>query len=521
MGTALHQMPGLLGTLLPMDSKTDTVQAEIDGLGWRFDHSYARLPERFHARIGPEPVSAPTVMLVNRGLANDLGLDLSQASAESLAQLFSGNRLPVDAVPLAQAYAGHQFGHFAMLGDGRAVLWGEQITPAGSRCDLQFKGSGRTPFSRRGDGRAALGPMLREYLISEAMHGLGIPTTRSLAVAGTGDWVYREGPESGAVLTRVAASHLRVGSFQYAAGISRPNAQAQGEWPVRQLLNYAIARHDPELADAERPALAFLQAVIARQVSLLVHWMRVGFVHGVMNTDNMALSGETIDYGPCAFIDAYHPDTVFSSIDHAGRYAYGNQPAIAQWNLARLAEALLTEIDPDTNKAIDLAGSAIESFSTQYEAAWFAMMSRKIGLSVGSVVSEDDRALILDLLHCMQEAQADFTHTFWRLGQSNDHARLIDQEDFASWKLRWRARLGSDPAQWRRAQQLMQGENPVVVPRNAQVEEALRAAAQDHNLGPFEALLLQVQHPYDPEGKSSSLVVPGAPIPGYRTFCGT
>ena len=504
-----------------MDKKVDRVQQEIDGLGWRFDHSYARLPESFYALVGPEPVSAPTLILVNQGLAGDLGLGLSQASADSLAQLFSGNRLPADALPLAQAYAGHQFGHFTMLGDGRAVLWGEHITPTGSRYDLQFKGSGRTPFSRRGDGRAALGPMLREYLISEAMHGLGIPTTRSLAVVGTGDWVYREGPEPGAVLTRVAASHLRVGSFQYAAGISRPSLQVEAASPVRQLLHYAIARHAPELADTERPALAFLQAVIDRQVSLLVHWMRVGFVHGVMNTDNMALSGETIDYGPCAFIDTYHPDTVFSSIDHAGRYAYGNQPAIAQWNLARLAEALLTEIDPDTDKAIDLAGSAIESFSTQYEAAWLAMMAKKIGLSVASAVSDDDRALILDLLECMQEAQADFTHTFWSLGQPNAHAHLMDQERFVSWKARWRTRLGSDSSQWRRAQQQMQGQNPVVVPRNAQVEAALRAVVEDHNLRPFEALLLQVQRPYDPEGKSPSLMAPAAPVPGYRTFCGT
>lgn len=504
-----------------MDQKTDRLRQEIDGLGWRFDHSYARLPESFYARVGPEPVSAPSLILVNQDLARDLGLDLSEASADSLAQLFSGNRLPADALPLAQAYAGHQFGHFTMLGDGRAVLWGEQMTPAGSRCDIQFKGSGRTPFSRRGDGRAALGPMLREYLISEAMHGLGIPTTRSLAVVGTGDWIYREVPEPGAVLTRVAASHLRVGSFQYAAGLSQQTRQSAGESPVRQLLHYAIARHDPDLADADRPALAFLQAVIDRQVSLLVHWMRVGFVHGVMNTDNMALSGETIDYGPCAFIDTYHPDTVFSAIDHAGRYAYGNQPGIAQWNLARLAEALLTEIDPDTDKAIDLAGSAIESFSTQYEAAWFSMMSRKIGIFVGSEVSKDDKALVLDLLQCMQDARADFTHTFWLLGQGEGYERLMDQEQLASWKLRWRTRLGSDPAWQRRAQQQMQRENPAVVPRNAQVEEALRAAVEDHNLEPFETLLLQVQRPYDVEGKSPALMAPALPLPGYRTFCGT
>ncbi|MEY3668890.1 MAG: hypothetical protein RL258_285 [Pseudomonadota bacterium] len=530
-----------------MENSTTLGQQEIDSLGWQFEHSYARLPEVFFARVRPEPVSSPALVICNSRLASELGLDLGRASEASLSGLFAGAQLPSAAEPIAQAYAGHQFGHFTMLGDGRAVLLGEQMTPTGVRYDLQFKGSGRTPFSRRGDGRAALGPMLREYLISEAMHGLGIPTTRSLAVVGTGDWVYRDGPEPGAVLTRVAASHLRVGSFQYAAGISRQNTQGQGEPPVRQLLNYAIGRHYPELIDAERPALAFLQTVITRQVSLLVHWMRVGFIHGVMNTDNMAISGETIDYGPCAFIDSYHPDTVFSSIDHAGRYAFGNQPAIAQWNLARLAEALLSEIDPDSERSMQLAVESIESFSERYEGAWLMMMARKIGLVVTPPIADEDKALILDLLRWMQENQADYTYTFWRLGQSDflgvrdveeardgqprpeflrghlspDHELKFDQQDFRAWKRRWTARIGPDRGFWQMARGLMARENPVTVPRNALVEAALQAAVADCNLGPLESLLAQSRDPYRLTDKPTTAVVPGPSSPGYRTFCGT
>ncbi|MFM1881565.1 MAG: hypothetical protein RLZZ344_1799 [Pseudomonadota bacterium] len=527
----------------------DIEQQEIDGLGWQFDHSYARLPEVFFARVRPEPVSTPALVICNSRLASELGLDLGRASEASLAELFAGVQLPLAAEPIAQAYAGHQFGHFTMLGDGRAVLLGEQITPTGARYDLQFKGSGRTPFSRRGDGRAALGPMLREYLMSEAMHGLGIPTTRSLAVVGTGDWVYRDPPQPGAVLTRVAASHVRVGTFQFAAGIQRHQAQDHAT-AVSTLLRYAIDRHYPELRRSDKPALEFLKAVIDRQIALLAHWMRVGFIHGVMNTDNMAISGETIDYGPCAFMDAFDPDTVFSSIDQAGRYAFGNQPAIAQWNLARLAEALLTEIDPDTDRAIEQAHGLIESFSERYESAWQAMMRRKLGLVDSDTLHRSaghdpdhasDQRLISDLLDWMQRTGADYSYTFWRLGCADQMALLpgegnspdvmslissradapFSQPEFLSWRHRWHSRLGSDAHHRRMAQQQMHHENPVVIPRNHRVEEALQAAVTDQNLGPYEALLAELQDPYAIEGKSLAGVVPGAPIPGYRTFCGT
>jgi uncharacterized protein YdiU (UPF0061 family) len=530
--------------------KTGSLREDIDALGWQFDLSYSQLPEYFYARVRPEAARDPALVLVNHRLAEHLGLHLSAASGQTLADVFSGGVLPFGADPIAQAYAGHQFGHFTMLGDGRAVLLGEQIAPTGVRYDIQFKGSGRTPFSRRGDGRAALGPMLREYLISEAMHGLGIPTTRSLAVASTGDWVYREGPEPGAVLTRVASSHLRVGTFQYAAGYQRHQSSSGPVPAVGALLRYAIARHDPALQQTQNPALEFLKSVAARQVSLLVHWMRVGFVHGVMNTDNMAISGETIDYGPCAFIDTYDPNAVFSSIDHAGRYAFSHQPTIAQWNLARLAESLLTEIAPDTDKALQLAGDVIEIFAHQYEEAWLQMMARKLGLMAQASLPSEDQALITDLLRWMQQAQADYTYTFWRLGQpdltrvtvedtgsvfydSENRGSLwrdflapeqepkFHQQDFVLWKTRWQQRLGVDPGALLLASKKMAAENPVVVPRNALVEDALRKVVQDGNLQPFESLLTQFASPYSLTDKSLDCVRPGSVIPNYRTFCGT
>lgn len=544
---------------------TGSLQEDIDALGWRFDDSYARLPEYFYARVRPDPVAEASLVLVNHPLAEELGLRLFSPSDKALAEVFVGSLLPSTADPIAQAYAGHQFGHFTMLGDGRAVLLGEQITPAGARYDLQFKGSGRTPFSRRGDGRAALGPMLREYLISEAMHALGIPTTRSLAVATTGDWVYRDPPQPGAVLTRVASSHLRVGTFQYAAGYQRHQDMSNaagvaagsdqapgapdGRSAVSTLLRYAMARHYPDLEQSDRPALEFLHAVIERQISLLVHWMRVGFVHGVMNTDNMTISGETIDYGPCAFMDTYHPKTVFSSIDHAGRYAFANQPAIAQWNLARLAEALLTEIDPDRNKAVEIAGEALEAFSGRYEDAFLCMMAAKIGIAETTAINGEDKTLITDLLLWMQQAQADYTYTFWRLGQpdfssadnttaghgpghlretafcwqdlvSPDHDHKFDQPAFLQWKRRWERRLGSNAASRSAAQRKMAEVNPVVIPRNALVEQAL-AAALEADFAPLQRLLAQLAFPYSMREKTSGLVSPGAMPPGYRTFCGT
>ncbi|HTO03268.1 MAG TPA: YdiU family protein, partial [Opitutus sp.] len=370
--------------------------------GWRLEQTYAQLPALFHFAIAPTPVQSPRLVVLNRPLAERLGLDADALASNDGAAIFAGNRLPPGSVPLAQAYAGHQFGHFTPLGDGRAILLGEQITPRGERFDIQLKGSGPTPYSRRGDGRAALGPMLREYIISEAMHGLGIPTTRSLAVAATGESVYRESALPGAVLTRVAASHLRVGTFQWAAA-------AGDETAVRALVDYTVGRHYPELSGAENRARALLGVVIERQAALIARWLLVGFVHGVMNTDNMAISGETIDYGPCAFIDVYDPVTVFSSIDRNGRYAYGNQPAIAQWNLTRFAETLLPLFDLVEERAVEIATEALAAFSERYQHHWLAGMRRKLGLFTDE---PGDRALIESLLTWMQNSKSDFTNSF-------------------------------------------------------------------------------------------------------------
>jgi len=370
--------------------------------GFQFQTTYTDLPDGFYTRLDPAPAPTPEMVILNDGLAASLGLDFSALTDQEKAALFAGNTLPEGAEPFAQAYAGHQFGHFTILGDGRAHVWGEHMTPDGQRLDIQFKGSGRTPYSRRGDGRAALGPMLREYIISEAMHALGIPTTRSLAVVTTGEDVLRETMLPGAILTRVAASHIRVGSLEFAA--------AQGDKDtVVALLNYTINRHDPDLKDAENKALAMLERVMERQSDLIVHWMRVGFIHGVMNTDNMTISGETIDYGPCAFMDAYDPNTVFSSIDQMGRYAYANQPVIAQWNIARLAEALLPLIDADIDRAVQKAEEAVNRFPALYKTKWLAMMRAKLGLFGAQ---DGDEKLISDLLDWMQHHHADWTNTF-------------------------------------------------------------------------------------------------------------
>src|SRR5688572_14715781 len=378
--------------------------------GWRLEHTYAELPPLFYSPAAPTAVREPRLVALNRPLARTLGLEPDTLERPEAAAIFAGNALPDGGRPIAQAYAGHQFGHFTALGDGRAILLGEQITPSGDRVDIQLKGAGQTRFSRRGDGRAALGPMLREYIISEAMHALGIPTTRSLAVVTTGEPVYREAVVEGAVLTRVAASHIRVGTMQWAAGHGDVEA-------ARALADYTRARHYPELADADEPYLELFRAILARQASLIARWQLVGFIHGVMNTDNMALSGETIDYGPCAFMDAYDPATVFSSIDHGGRYAYGNQPAIAQWNLARFAETLLPLIDSDMAKAVELATAVLKNFMPAFDARLLARMRRKIGLASEQ---ESDVELVRTLLATMQSAGADFTLTFRRLARSAD-----------------------------------------------------------------------------------------------------
>ena len=464
-----------------------------------FDNSYARDLPGAYLRLAPDPAPAPRLLAWNAPLAASLGLVIAPEDATAW---FSGVALPPGADPIAQAYAGHQFGGFSpQLGDGRAHLLGEFLTPDGNRFDLQLKGSGRTPFSRGGDGKAAIGPMLREYLISEAMAALGVPTTRSLAVVATGEEVWRETRLPGAVLTRVAASHLRVGTFQF---FSARGDKAQ----LKALADYAIARHDPDLARAENPYLAFLDAVIGRQAALIAQWMGIGFIHGVMNTDNMAISGETIDYGPCAFMEGYAPGTVFSSIDHTGRYAYANQPLILGWNLARLAETLVPLIAPDPDRAVDLANALLQGIAGRYRTEWLAVMRAKLGL-----VGEDagDGALADDLMTAMQGA--DWTLTFRRLADAAALRPLFD--DFTAmeaWLPRWQARAGEGVAA------RIAAANPAVIPRNHQVEDAL-SAATDGNMAPFHALLAAIQKPFV-EREAFMLPAPTG-FGAYVTYCGT
>jgi uncharacterized protein YdiU (UPF0061 family) len=484
--------------------------------GWRFDHSYARLPEALHSRIRPIPVARPGLAVFNERLAGNLGLDAG-VLREAGPEIFAGNRIPEGAEPLAQAYAGHQFGHFTNLGDGRAVLLGEQLTPGGGRFDIQLKGSGRTPYSRRGDGRAALGPMLREYVVSEAMHALGIPTTRSLAVTVTGEQIMREEPLPGAVLTRVAASHIRVGTFEYANALGDRAA-------LEALARYTLARHDPESVGAGNPALALFDAVLERQAKLVAQWVCVGFVHGVMNTDNMALSGETIDYGPCAFLDVYDPAAVFSSIDRAGRYAYANQPNIAHWNLARLAEALLPLIDEDKDRAVALAGEALgrfpESFQRHYLSGWRA----KLGLLTEE---DDDLALAREFLDGLKEMRADFTNSFAALTRSAETGRREnlpwsgDRTALHPWLVKWEARLARQQRSRDEVAAVMRRANPFVIPRNHRVEEAL-AAAVAGDFAVMQHLLDVLADPFtETEAHRSYREAPPAGSAAYRTFCGT
>ncbi|HUR56853.1 MAG TPA: YdiU family protein [Opitutaceae bacterium] len=487
-----------------------TTPAAAEG-GWRLEHSYAQLPAVFHVAVAPTPVRAPRLVVLNRPLASALGLNPDSLAGDEGAAIFAGNRLPPGAAPLAQAYAGHQYGHFTTLGDGRAILLGEQITPRGERFDIQLKGGGPTPFARRGDGRAGLGPMLREYIISEAMHALGIPTTRSLAVAATGEEVWRETVLPGAVLTRVAASHLRVGTFEWAAA-------RKDDAPLRALVDYAWRRHFPEVADKDNPARALLESVIERQAALIARWMLVGFVHGVMNTDNMAISGETIDYGPCAFMDAYDPATVFSSIDAHGRYAYGNQPGIAQWNLARLAETLLPLMHAEEESAVAMATEALGTFAQRFQQHWLAGMRRKLGLFTDD---PEDGALIEMLLASMQQAKADFTNTFAGLDhEAPPKAAEGLGEEFARWHARWRARLGRQPQSLAEAEKLRQAHNPAFIPRNQLVEAAL-AAAQQNDLSVMGRLLEVLAAPYDHTRVAPEYREPAPASAGYQTYCGT
>ncbi len=483
-----------------------------------FDTTYVRELPGLYERWQAAPAPAPRLLVLNEDLATELGVDPEALRAPDGVAVLAGNAVPEGASPVAQAYAGHQFGAFQpRLGDGRALLLGEVLDVHGRRRDLHLKGSGRTPFARGGDGKAAVGPMLREHVIGEAMHALGVPTTRALAVVATGDDVVRETVLPGAVLTRVAASHLRVGTFQYAA--------ARGDLElVRRLADYAIARHHPQALEAEHPYLAFLERVIDAQASLVARWMLVGFVHGVMNTDNMTISGETIDYGPCAFMDAFDPATVFSSIDHAGRYAYGNQPLVAQWNLARLAETLLALLDADTDTAIEAATGALQSFPDRFHASWRKGMRAKVGLAEER---PEDGALIDDLLALLHEQRVDYTSCFRALSSAalGDDARaralFAEPAGLDAWAARWRSRLSSQGTDPRAVAEGMDRVNPAYVARNHQVEEALAAASAD-DLGPFRRLLDVLARPFDERPGLEAYAAPAPESFGtYRTFCGT
>ena len=481
--------------------------------GWNLDNSYARLPKTFFSKTNPTPVPSPKLVILNNQLAASLGLNTEALESEEGVAALAGNKIPEGASPLAQAYAGHQFGHFTMLGDGRAVLLSEQITPNDERFDIQLKGSGRTPFSRGGDGRAALGPMLREYIISEAMHALRIPTTRSLAVVTTGEPVIRETELPGAVLTRVAASHLRVGTFQYVANWGEVE-------DLRTLADYTLKRHYPEIEVDGNQYLSLLQEVIKRQAGLIAKWQLVGFIHGVMNTDNMTISGETIDYGPCAFMDSYDPATVFSSIDIQGRYAYGNQPYIGGWNLARFAETLLPLLHEDEEQAVELAQKEMESFTKLYHSNWLAGMRTKLGLSNEEAEDED---LVKDLLSIMQKHHADYTNTFraLTLGTLEDTA-LFGTSEFHEWNERWQARIGRQQESKDSCNQLMRNSNPAIIPRNHRVEEALEAAVEQGDYSVMEKLLTALSNPYEYSPEQTNYAAPPTPSNRpYRTFCGT
>lgn len=476
--------------------------------GWSFDNSYEKLPHMFFTHIAPTPVKQPELIALNIELAKSLGLNIEVLQDEQNIAVFAGNALPEGASPLAQAYAGHQFGHLNRLGDGRAILLGEQITPTGERFDIQLKGPGRTPYSRGGDGRAALGPMLREYIISEAMHALGIPTTRSLAVVTTGEEVMRETVLPGAILTRVAASHLRVGTFQYAAAIGTKD-------DLQALADYAIERHYPEIIGEANRYVLFLQQVMKRQASLIAKWQLVGFIHGVMNTDNMTISGETIDYGPCAFMDNYDPATVFSSIDTQGRYAYGNQPRIAGWNIARFAESLLPLLHDDEDQAIALAQQTIEEFPKLYHANWLAGMRAKLGLFNEEA---DDEALFEELLDLMYKQKTDYTNTFraLTLGQGDAIAWLSNE-----WYDKWQSRLTRQAESKEQVQQLMRETNPAYIPRNYRVEAAITAAVEQDDTSVLDELLDVVEEPFSyVEDYAEYANVPKSQQL-YRTYCGT
>ncbi len=479
-------------------------------INWKFDNTYSKLSETFREFVKPTPVHNPEIVIFNHQLAKELNLDFSKINNIELSKIFSGNSLPQETKTLAQAYAGHQFGHFTMLGDGRAVLLGEHLDSKKNRYDIQYKGSGRTSFSRGGDGRAALGPMLREYLISEAIHALNIPTTRSLAVVKTGEKVVRENLLDGAILTRVASSHIRVGTFQFIAA-------TQNISNLNTLVDYTINRHYSELSSSKFKAYDLLNTVIEKQCNLVVNWMRVGFIHGVMNTDNMSISGDTIDYGPCAFMDHYDPKTVFSSIDKFGRYAFSNQPPITKWNLARFAECLVPLIDKSEDYAIKLATDLIDNFQHIYEDKWLNMMRYKLGL-FGE--DKNDKKLINNLFDWMEKNKADYTNTFCNLMDINSH-EVYKNNDFINWKNEWKKRSELNNSTKEKQTKLMKSNNPTVIPRNHKVEEAL-AEAEEGNLDKMKKLLTILKNPYDNQNNIEEYQLP-APSSNekYQTFCGT
>ncbi len=490
-------------------------------VSFRFDNSYARLPDRFHARVSPTRVKGPRLLAVNAGLADQLGVPLDVLTSERGAEWLSGNALPEGAEPIALAYAGHQFGHFVpQLGDGRAILLGEVRDDQGRRRDVQLKGAGRTPFSRGGDGRAALGPVLREYVVSEAMHALGVPTTRALAAVLTGEPVLRDEVLPGAVLTRVASSHLRVGTFEFFAARDDHDA-------LRTLTSYALARHYPDAVDSGNDALALLDRVLEAQASLVARWLGVGFIHGVMNTDNTSISGETIDYGPCAFLDEYDPNKKFSSIDHGGRYAYANQPRIALWNLARLAETLLPLIAEDLDQAVRIAMERLRRFDATFEAAHLRVQRAKLGLAREE---DEDRGLARDLMDLLAAQQVDFTRFFRRLcaaaedpaADAEVEASFAEPAGYRAWAAAWRARMGREATTPAERAERMRRANPAFIPRNHRVEEMIRAAVDRGDLGPFETLIHVLQRPYDDQPEHAHLAEPPRPEERVqRTFCGT
>ncbi|SES94192.1 protein adenylyltransferase SelO [Anaerobranca gottschalkii] len=481
-------------------------------IGWNFQNSYPSLPKIFYSVIKPTPVSNPKLAILNHNLGKDLGLDTEKLAQKEGIEILAGNSIPQGAFPIAQSYAGHQFGYFTMLGDGRAHLLGEHITPSGGRVDIQLKGSGKTPYSRGGDGRAALGPMLREYIISEGMYFLGIPTTRSLAVVITGEKVFREKELPGAILTRVASSHIRVGTFQYGA-----------RWgtleELKALTDYTINRHFPEAFSSESPYRYFLDEVIRRQARLIASWQLIGFVHGVMNTDNMAISGETIDYGPCAFLDTYNPKTVFSSIDRHGRYAFMNQGKIGAWNLARFAETLLPLLDSDEGKALEIAQCSLDKYFQLFDSYWLNGMRKKLGLFNEE---KEDKQLIHTLLDILEKYQGDYTNTFRALTLGDLQDELLQKQEFKYWYNKWQNRLRRQPQGKEEVERLMKSVNPSIIPRNHRVEEALEGAVERNDYSVMKNLLKALEKPYNyDENNDYYISPPPKGCPPYRTFCGT